>query len=421
MSLNSVQICLELVEQSKVEFRKIAENAVVGMFLYNEYFIYVNEAFAKMTGYTSQELLSMHPWDLVEEKHKDAFKELVRKRIKGEAFSTIHNDIPLIRKDQEQLPVKVSAETALCEGSYVGIGIVIDVSDIVKKNQIIKVLIQALAQSDDIVFITDMMGKIEYVNEALLKIYGYKKEEVIDQTPAIFSSNKHTKAFYKELWDTILSGHNYHELIINKKKNGDIIYVDTKITPVKDDKGEKIAYFVATARDDTKRVLIEKKLKALATIDPLTQVANRYQLHHYFKDFIARKKRLEHPFSILMFDIDHFKNINDNYGHYVGDCILKSFSKLIVENIRTLDKFCRWGGEEFILLLDNTPLLAAVTVANKLNQLVSKTKFEGGYHITVSIGVAEYRGGESEEEAIERADQALYVAKKMGRDRVEYK
>jgi len=408
------------MEESEEKFRKIAENSLVGMFIYNEYFVYVNKAFSKMTGYTEEELLQMHPWDLVEENEKETFKRLIKRRLRGEMFTFIHNDSLLVTKDNERLNVKVSAETIRYGDSYAGIGIMIDISDIVKKNQIIKVLIQALSQSDDIVFITDVNGTIEYVNKALLNIYGYTREEVVGGTPRLFSSGEHDKSFYKELWQSVLEGNNYNQVIINKKKNGELIYVDTKITPVKDERGDKISYFTVTARDITSRVLREKKFQELATIDPLTKIPNRYQLNQYFDEFIARTERTGITFSVLMFDIDHFKNINDNYGHYVGDCVLQAFSQLIVDNIRVIDKFGRWGGEEFILLLDGADEHIAMEIGEKLNTLVAEMNFDMFCSVTVSVGVTSYHKGETKEKCIDRADKALYAAKNLGRNRVVY-
>jgi len=418
--VKNTQECVELIQESEEKFRKIAENSLVGMFIYKEYFIYVNDAFCKMTGYSAEELLHMHPWEITEECEQEAFKKLIKRRLAGEMFSFIHNDSLLVKKNQERLSVKVSAETIKYDGGYAGIGITIDISDIVKKNQMIKVLVQALSQSDDIVFITDIKSVITYANDALSVKYGFPLDEVIGKKPSIFSSHKHSKEFYANLWETVLRGENYNVVITNQKRDGSLIYVDTKITPVKDERGESIAYFVVTARDITKRIEAEEKLKEQAMIDPLTQVANRHQLEIYFDDFIARSMRDNHPFSVLMFDIDHFKHINDEHGHLVGDEILKSLSQFIVDNIRSVDKFARWGGEEFILLLDGAKEHEAMQIGEKLNQLIANTRLDELYCITVSIGVTEYRRGDTKERAIERADMALYAAKDLGRNRVVF-
>jgi len=417
--VKNAQPCLTLIQESEEKFRKIAENSLVGMFLYQEYFIYVNEAFARMTGYTEEELLRMHPWELVDGSSREVFRQLVYKRLRGEMFSSVHNEAYLVKKNKEMLSVKISAETIHYQGAYAGIGIVIDISDIMKKNQMIKVLIQALSQSDDIVFITDVNGAINYANKALLCIYGYEEYEVLGKTPRLFRSGEHRADFYKDLWTTLLRGENYHKVIINKTKSGDLIYVDTKITPVEDEKRGKIAYFVVNARDISSRIKSEEKLKQLATIDPLTKIPNRYQINEYFDEFIARKERLGQDFSVLIFDIDYFKKINDTYGHALGDYVLQAFSRLIMENIRLVDKFGRWGGEEFLLLLDATGEHEAMRIGQKLNSLVALSSF-GNISITVSVGVTEYRSNDTKEQCLNRADIALYAAKNLGRNRVVF-
>jgi diguanylate cyclase (GGDEF)-like protein/PAS domain S-box-containing protein len=418
--MKNAQLCIKLIEESEAKFLKIAENSLVGMFIYTEYFSYVNDAFVKMTGYSREELLQMHPWKLVETKSQEAFKNNVQRRLRGEMFTYVDNDSSLVKKDGKRVPVKVSTETIRYKDRYAGIGIIIDISDIVRKNKIINVLVQAFSQSDDIIFVTDKEGYIEYANQALLDLYGYEKDEVLGATPKLFYSGKNSKELYATLWSTILRGENYHHLLINKKKNGDFIHVDTKIIPVKIDQEEQISHFVVTARDMTQRVLDEEKFKKLATIDLLTQIPNRYQFHQYFDDFIARVERKGEHFSVLLFDIDHFKQINDNFGHYVGDRILKAFSALVMANIRTEDKFARWGGEEFILLLDNATEHEAMYIANKINKIVARTIFDELYCITVSIGVTEYRKGETKNRCINRADKALYTAKNLGRNCVVF-
>jgi diguanylate cyclase (GGDEF)-like protein/PAS domain S-box-containing protein len=416
--LKNAQPCAQLIKESEEKFRKLAESSLFGMFIYKEYFVYVNKTFCEMSGYSEEELLQMHPWELVEKEKQDKFEQIVKKRLSGAHFKANYTDAHLLQKSGQLQDVKVSVETINYNQSYAGLGVVMDISDVVKQKQMIQVLIQALSQSDDIVFITNSQGIIEYVNQALLDIYGYKKEEIIGKTPSIFASKEHDNSFYKNLWNTILAGKNYHEMIVNKKRDGSIIYVDTKITPVKDHINSKITYFAVTARDITKRVLIEKRLERLATIDVLTQVANRYQLHQYIDDFIERAKRNKQSFSLLIFDIDDFKAINDTYGHYVGDLVLKDLSQLIVGSIRSVDKFGRWGGEEFVLLLDNTKIQAAKQVAHKLRRVIKEYQFHEHYSITVSIGATEYLEGDNEETIVTRADKALYRAKESGKDRV---
>jgi diguanylate cyclase (GGDEF)-like protein len=192
------------------------------------------------------------------------------------------------------------------------------------------------------------------------------------------------------------------------------------ITPIMDENGE-VTNFVATYKDVTIQMQLEQKLENLATTDSLTQVNNRYKINAEIDKHIARSKRYGEPFSILMLDIDHFKQVNDTYGHYVGDVVLKDLSKIVKHNIRQVDSFGRWGGEEFILILENTQKESAIQIAEKIRDIISITTIADHYKITVSIGVSEYQQDELKSALLQRVDTALYEAKENGRNQVRFK
>ncbi len=281
--------------------------------------------------------------------------------------------------------------------------------------QKMNLLAKALEQTDDMVIITDQNGVIEYVNDSTVVKSGYERNELIGNKTNIFKSGKHTEEFYKNLWETILAGKNYRKVIIDKTKDDKLYYAELKITPLMDE-NNKVKNFVATSTDITNRIQMEKKLKKLATVDSLTEIYNRYKLDDEINHHIARYERYKEPFSILMFDIDFFKNINDKYGHDVGDRVLKSLSQLVASNIRITDIVGRWGGEEFLVILEKTKKEEAFAIAQKLRRLVEAYLIDEKYHITISIGVAEYEEGESKETLLKKADEALYKAKENGRN-----
>ncbi len=281
----------------------------------------------------------------------------------------------------------------------------------------VHLLAKALEQTDDMVLITDANGIIEYVNDSVLVKTGYDKSELIGNKTNIFKSSKHTDEFYKNLWRTILSGKNYHSIIIDKTKDDKLYYADLKITPLFDD-NKTIQNFVATSTDITNRIKIEKKLKKLATIDSLTEIYNRYKIDDAINIQIARYRRYKEIFCIFMFDIDNFKIVNDTYGHDVGDRVLKALSRLVLNHIRTTDIFGRWGGEEFVIILENTRKEEAFVIAEKLRKIVEASLIDGKYKITISIGVAQYEDPESREELVKKVDEALYRAKENGRNQV---
>lgn len=161
-----------------------------------------------------------------------------------------------------------------------------------------------------------------------------------------------------------------------------------------------------------------QELKKESLTDPLTGVGNRRRVNQAIEGEIGRYYRHGmSPFSILLFDIDHFKMINDTHGHLVGDQVLKTLCRTIAEHLRGSDEVARWGGEEFAVILPTANQVHAVALAERLRQRIVETDFDS-IRLSVSIGAAEYQRGESLEALLERADHALYAAKQGGRNRV---
>ena len=164
-------------------------------------------------------------------------------------------------------------------------------------------------------------------------------------------------------------------------------------------------------------------IEKLAIIDDLTQVFNRRQMYKILEREKALVDRGIHPFSICIFDLDHFKRVNDTFGHSAGDIVLKTVAQETQKNLRNIDHIARYGGEEFILILTNSEKNEAMECAERVRQVVRKLEFENmpdDFRITISVGVTEYQASEVIQEAINRADTALYRAKLNGRDKVEY-
>lgn len=162
-----------------------------------------------------------------------------------------------------------------------------------------------------------------------------------------------------------------------------------------------------------------EELETLSITDPLTSIYNRRKFNEMLTMEIERSKRYQNSLSIIMCDIDHFKKINDTFGHDVGDKAIRKFSKQIHENIRETDMFARWGGEEFMILMPNVSAENAHSVAEKLRIIIEKTEVETAGSFTASFGITDLMLDDTAETFIKRADQALYKAKRGGRNRVE--
>ncbi len=155
--------------------------------------------------------------------------------------------------------------------------------------------------------------------------------------------------------------------------------------------------------------------------DYLTSLYNRQKLDKKLKEEILRHKRYNQPLSIIMLDIDHFKALNDMYGHQFGDLVLKELGKILKNQTRATDIPARYGGEEFCIILPHTNLIQAISLAQRLKEAIKKRKFKingKSVNITVSMGLASLNGEKDVEELLEKADKALYKAKTEGRDKI---
>jgi len=264
-----------------------------------------------------------------------------------------------------------------------------------------------------------------YANNAALKHIGYTKEELKLLTP-IDIKPYYTRTQFCEIIAPLLSNEKHHLIFETKHtiKDGSTYDVEIRIqlTTIESKK-----QFIVFANDVSERKNYiqqlkenEEKLKKLATTDALTKINNRYKTNLEIDKQFSRSQRFNEGFSILMIDIDYFKKINDTYGHDIGDNVLKNISSLISNEIREIDCFGRWGGEEFLILLSHQKLDEAIMVATKIRKIIANYKFEKICSVTVSIGVSEYSKNDTKEALLKRADDAMYQAKEDGRNKISH-
>ena len=163
---------------------------------------------------------------------------------------------------------------------------------------------------------------------------------------------------------------------------------------------------------------LNNQLEQISRYDHLTGLANRYALHERFNEEIETSSQTKQIFSLILLDVDFFKTINDDYGHDVGDEVIKQFASLLMSMVRENDMVGRWGGEEFLILCSQTTKNGAFQLADQLRRQVQSYNFPVNQQITASFGLSEYRHGETIGDTIKRADDALYDAKKNGRNQI---
>jgi diguanylate cyclase (GGDEF)-like protein/PAS domain S-box-containing protein len=277
-------------------------------------------------------------------------------------------------------------------------------------------LLATVFETGQATMITHAEMHIERANQAFTDITGYREHEVLGKTPRMFKSGRHTADFYARLWDALLNNDHWQGEIWNRNKNGEIYPLWESITAVRDDTGQ-IRNYVAVFHNITERKRMEDELELQATLDHLTDTYNRRAFDTALSQAIFRAELGDETFSLLLFDIDHFKRVNDRHGHDIGDIVLKQLADRASSSLRSHDILSRWGGEEFTILLPDTRLGGAGTFAERLRSQVHESLFEG-LAITISVGVTEYRPGDDMVTMLARADEALYQAKSAGRNRV---
>jgi diguanylate cyclase (GGDEF)-like protein/PAS domain S-box-containing protein len=260
---------------------------------------------------------------------------------------------------------------------------------------------------------TDLDGNITYVSEAFCKISGYSKEELIGQSHNIIRHPDTDPLLYEDLWATIIADKKWVGEVKNKKKNGDDYWILAYIDPVYSEDGQKIGY--TSIRQD---ISDKKRVETLSVTDKLTQLFNRVKLEEIFTIEIAKFRRYNTIFSMVLIDIDHFKEVNDIHGHNVGDVVLKEIAQVLKASVRIEDVVGRWGGEEFIILTSNYSEEGVISFAEKIRKNIESYNFTVVGQKTASLGISILNKNDTQESLIERADKSLYYAKEHGRNQI---
>lgn len=261
--------------------------------------------------------------------------------------------------------------------------------------------------------IVDTNGCFLYANSAFCVHLGYEKDELrtLDiYTIGIESQISQTNEFLQE---ALTSGSCFNFKKVCLAKNGESIIFSMQLTRLPDSKT-----LILSAADITKDVEYARTLELRAATDSLTKVLNRQSLEVNIQEAMAFARENNDDLCLIIMDIDNFKAINDTYGHTTGDSVLKGFSELVTKSVRTMDVFGRWGGEEFLLICKGLSLANAAALAEKIRGRVEASSFDGPKSVTCSFGVAIMRDDDTMSSLFDRADDAMYEAKRAGRNRV---
>ncbi len=308
--------------------------------------------------------------------------------------------------------------------------LVLGLVDITGRKQLEKKLriVASAFESQEGMFITDAERRIVRVNRAFCAITGYTPEEALGQTPRLLRSGEHDDAFYATLDRELLRVGAWQGEVWNRRKNGDVYPLWLTITAVHDDAGA-LTHYVATFVDITQRKAEAQEIERLAFRDPLTNLPNRRLLLDRVHQALVENERHQTHGALLFIDLDHFKLLNDTFGHDHGDLLLKQVAGRLVRCVRREDTVARLGGDEFVVLvehLSSSPVTAAAqasVLAQKVLEALDQPYELGGreHDATPSIGVTLFSAQhESIDELMKRADLAMYEAKAAGRNTVRF-
>ncbi len=414
------------LRESEERFRILHEASSGGIAIHDKKCIIdSNQAFSDMTGYEPRELIGMSGYELI----APAWHDSVRSKFASDYENPYC--VEGIRKDGSTYPLELQGKAIPHKGRMLR---VVEFRDITFRQEMEQKLKSALEELSTIVENSSVGimflkgGRILYKgNQRLADILGYDTpEEMVGLSmTALHLSEERFNEYGEKYFNRLVHGEQIQVEYQLRRRDGFPVWctlsgkaIDSATPP---DLSKGVVWMVD---DITEKRLYQEKLKQVATTDYLTGLCNRRHFMALGKIEIERQKRYSPAgLSLIMLDLDHFKIINDTHGHEIGDLVLKTFAYMGRKALRDADVFARVGGEEFVILLPETDLMGAFAIAERFRQACERSSVtldKGGISFTVSLGVATWNSSIKEiEELMKHADQALYRAKKNGRNRVE--
>lgn len=406
--------------ESKNLLKTVIDTAPVRIFWKDKQLRYLgcNLAFAKDAGVTfPQDLIGKDDFQLGWKSQAEIYRHDDQK--------VINSGVPIL--DYEEPQTTPNGETIwlrtskfpLCDNNKQIIGVLGIYQDITEQkiaNESMLLATTIYQSSNEAIMVTDENNLITQINPAFTRMTGYESEDVIGKNPKMFQSGRHDKEFYQEMWQKLLQHDHWQGEIWDRRKDGTIYAKWINISVIRHPDG-RVYYNVAQFSDITEKKQKDELILQQANYDQLTHLPNRNLFKDRLEQEIKKSQRNAVPLSLLLLDLDHFKDINDTYGHDKGDELLKEVAHRILLCVRETDTVARLGGDEFAVILpdiDNT--IRIETIAKNINQalnqsfMLAEDRIE--YHISTSIGIVYYpQDGDDMKNLMQHTDQAMYAAK----------
>ena len=404
----SEQIVLDLLES-------VPGVAIQGYCMDGSVFFW-DQASEQLYGYTREEALGSNLLDLIiPPEMRDAVRaQMARAEIPESGI------LRLQRKDGQRVTVH-SAHAAM---PYHGqeprmLCMDVDLTEHERAQEKIARLGYAVEQSPSLVMLTDTDEIIEYVNQSFQEITGYSQEELVGKRPgSIMRYDQHNRSYYAEIREHLAAGQVWEGQLKNRKRNGEPYWEQARISSIRNIRGE-VTHYIKMAEDITEQKKLHERLEFLAFHDSLTGLPNRTLLFDRLQQAVAEAERTGETIGLVLFDLDHFKVINDSLGYVQGDTLLIALANRLGRLLRKSDTLARLGGDEFFMLLKGlNDAWDALPLIERLQNACSEPIQLGDTRIvpTCSIGISVYPGDSQDpEELIRRADIAMYHSKNQGR------
>ncbi|MET0051755.1 MAG: diguanylate cyclase [Candidatus Thiodiazotropha sp.] len=384
---------------------------------------YVNPKFEQVSGYTSEEAVGQNPRFLKSgDKTQEEYSEMWSSLLGGKEWRGVfHNR----RKDGTIYWESASISPLRDERGRIThfIAIKEDITAQKRAEDQLRMNATVFETTTEGIMVTDEENHIKTINPAFTRITGYTQEEVQGRSPSILSSGRHDRGFYDDMWESVLQKGYWTGEIWNRRKDGSVYPEWLSISTIRDDDGI-VKEHVAVFSDITKYKEDEEQILYQANYDALTGLPNRSLLSDRLSQAIVAAQRESWMLAVLFVDLNHFKVVNDTFGHVVGDEVLQMVAGRIRSCLRESDTVARFGGDEFIILLqDVTEMDSVAHIATNIINSITRviTLYGREIYIGASIGITVYPDdAENVDSLLRNADMAMYQAKERGRNTYQF-